>query len=244
MRRAWFRLKRIAGPGAETRQSSSLGTANTAILVFLAVTAALSAWSAARERDLLGLADNAGMARQALSENERDTVRGAAADCALTSNTRQLEQCLALHAELARQELRVGPRDASIAIAQKAAADLLRRLPRVGDAFALSAYLDATFSEGRTPGRALNLLARSYRLQPFSRKLGLWRIGFAARRWTDLDAETQLALLNEALWYSRIGRDDTKAVLGVLAGTEPYAAIAIRLSQPRAANLPFPAASE
>ena len=222
--------------------AADLVNALTCAVLFVLIAAALLAgydeWQTSR------LTADALLPRNRLSPSDRERLTNRYAACAKDSNPRRLEACAVLHATLALQETNLARRSYNLEIAGVAADRAIKQNPLAGESYALCAFVRSVRERDAPSPRTTVLVAQSYNLTPFSRELGLWRVGYGARHWGELDWHTRHALLDEALWYGRIGPDDAHAVLDALHDTQPFIAVSIRLSNSAAADVPFPARPE
>lgn len=80
--------------------------------------------------------------------------------------------------------------------------------------------------EGRNFPAAVANLQRSYAATPFLPQEGAWRVRISAGAWSQLDAKTRRALVDEAVWLTEV--DPAAAAPALAAFTHPDAAAALR----------------
>lgn len=196
-----------------------------------AVGSATVAWDEWHVQSLAAVASRPDLT---VRERERRMAR-----CDTANDERVLLACASGYAALAARSPDPSASDQFLMRADAAGRRLRAALPGNGTALAMTSYL-ATAAQPPRPDEALADLRASYRAARFLREAALYRIAFGANHWRSLDRRTRAALLDEALWAARLGKEDRRAVLAAVAGTPPYVTLAIRLPGRGGEALPLP----
>lgn len=85
--------------------------------------------------------------------------------------------------------------------------------PHWAEAWVALAYLESLGGAERSPW-AVSALAASYRDAPFIKGSASWRAGFGLRHWLSLTPQTQVRVVDEAVW---IAMQDGRARVALLA---------------------------
>lgn len=120
------------------------------------------------------------------------------------------------HAALAIGAHHMSDRVRSLAEARRHIAAVLAARPNWGEALVVSASI-ASLDDSHPA--AIAAYAASFRSAPYLRAESLWRIGFGAAHWRELDEATRMAMLREAGWVARITPKDRMTVLAILGDT-------------------------
>jgi hypothetical protein len=91
-----------------------------------------------------------------------------------------------------------------------------------GDGWANLAYA-AALRDGEGAPLALSAYSASYRATPYLRGSAAWRIAYGFGLWEQLSPETRLSLVNEAVWWSRMGEAERDYTLGKVRDSTPDA---------------------
>jgi len=108
--------------------------------------------------------------------------------------------------------------------------------PAWGEAELVTAYAHA-LRDGLDDPRTWQALSASYRNAPFLRQAAAWRVAAALACWSRLSKQTQRAVVEEAVWISRIAPDTHPATLALMRGSDAYMAFVLRWRELRATDL-------
>lgn len=192
----------------------------------LMISAGIAAVALVHEFTVARLSNDAGKARFAIDANARNGLKAKLTDCPQQYDERALLACVIGITALAGRTPPGAERDALLSQASEVDRRLSIRVPQSGEARIAKAYFRATTGDNAAAARAIS---ESYTLAPYSRASGLWRIWWGSRHWSLLEAPARLSLEREAIWYGSLGKTDRDALVGVIAETPPFVAIALRL---------------
>lgn len=94
--------------------------------------------------------------------------------------------------------------------------------PFWGEAWTMSAYA-SSLRDGSDAPQTRSSFALGYRMSPYLVGAAPWRIDFGFTHWESLDPATQMAVIREAVWYSRRGAYERDAVFSRARGNSPRA---------------------